>query len=475
MKIRIFKSIVSAGVAIAMLQTATADAFLASVKSTGMAATAVSYPLDALSGAYNPAGITNVCSRWDFGISWIQSYQRLRIRDLPDYSEAGFPWDVPALFPLNPSTLNGTRNAAKTDNAYIPEGGFVKHFNPEWCSSDFDFAGGFILYNRNDAKTTYGSAIPVFGTTPPGLDYVHEVASLLLAARWCKMHSIGIAINYNIQRLKVNGLQNFANPLFSVDPENSTNRGYNYSNGVGVILGYQLNWRCLNVGFAWAPKTSMRKFDKYNGFVADHGMFDLPERYVAGISYKFWNKLVVAFDYEYIKWRQIPQFRNPTFPNLDLSATDPDYLLGAKYGAGFGFKNQSYYRCGVEYQINSCFTVRGGFRHTDTPIPPDQTTINSLTLDCLENVGTVGGTWRINQCNEVSFFAAMGMTHEIHGKNSIPATLPVVNPRTGERVNYPINVDTTTSSPLGPYTQANGEVDIKQRRYGVGVAWGRYF
>lgn len=471
MKLRVFRSLLLAGVAIASLQSNVAEALLAGVKTTGMAATSVAYPVDCLVGAYNPAGISAIGSRWDSGISWIQTYQRINIHDLPDYSTTP-GWSG---LPTNPSTLNGSRDGAKTPNAWIPEGGIVKNWGSLFGCCDFEFSTGFLVYNRNDLKTTYGRPFELFGTSPTGLDFVHETASLVLSARWCQMHSIGIAINYNIQRLKVDGLQTFADDTFSIEPTHSTNRGYNYSNGVGVIIGYLFEWNCLKAGVAWQPQTTMRKFDKYDGFVADHGMFDLPQRYTAGISYRFFNCLAVAFDWEHIDWTDIPQLANPTFPNLDLGVTDPDYKLGAKNGAGFGWKDQNFFRVGVEYTINPCFTVRAGFRHAATPIQPEFTAVNILTLDCMENVVTFGGTWKVNACNELSFFWAQGITKEVKGKNSIPTTLPVV---VGNSVvNYPINaVPVPFTNPFAPgQTQADGELDLKQRRYGMGIAWGRHF
>lgn len=476
-----------AGVLVVSLQASSAHAILAGVKSLGMAAAVSAYPVDTLSGAYNPAGIALLGDRWDAGLSWANTHGAATIKNLPHYSAPPalggiLAGALAASHAPQPDTLNGTRYGTKTSSMYVPEFGAVKHFCPNFCGTGkFDFAVGLISYNRNYIKTTYGKPFELFGTTKTGLELVQQTLGCLLTATYCKMHTFGIAINYNIQRLKVNGLQTFATPFFSVAPKRATDKGYSYSNGVGVILGYMFEYKGLKLGGAWQPETTMRKFARYAGFVADRGSFNLPMRYDLGISYKFACRLGLAFAYEYIRWTGIPHLRNATFPNLQLGATDPEYLLGAKHGAGFGFRNQHFYRFGADYEINDCFTVRAGFRHANTPIKDEFTAINLLNLDCMQDVLTLGGTWRVNPCNELSFFWACGFTHHVHGKNSVPAWVPTTNPVTGARTNYPANVDVNQPIPQGlnpapgVAKAAKGEIDLRQRICVLGFAWGRTF
>jgi long-chain fatty acid transport protein len=484
MKIRTIGALMCAGVAAFTLQSRPVDALLAGVKTTGMAATSVAYPIDAFAGVYNPAGITLLCDRLDSGISWVQTYQRGRVRDLPEY-----PTDVvqtpifePGIPPkfgsqgIQPSLLNQGYNGAKTADVYVPEFAVKKGWCLDLCRRQVEVSTGVIVHNRNDLKTTFGRAFDLFGTSPMGLEFLHQTAAFLVAARFCDMHSFGLSVNYNLQRLKVDGLEKFSSPAFSIHPKDTTNRGYNYSNGWGVILGYLFEWKCLKAGAAWHPRTKMKKFNKYRGFVAAEGNFDIPERFTAGISYRVIPCVTVAFDYEHIRWTGIPQLRNATFPNLDLGATQDIYKLGAARGPGFGFTNQSFYRFGAEYKINKCFTVRAGFRHSDTPVQSKFTPVNLLTLDLMEDVVTFGGTWRVSKCQELSFFYGLGLTKQLRGKNSIPATVPQPN-GAGGRFNAPINavVNDAGDSLVFPYERNNGEVDIKQRRVALGVSYGWFF
>ena len=52
------------------MTSTSADAVLASVKTTGMAQTGISYPQDALAAAFNPAGAAWVGNRFDLGASY---------------------------------------------------------------------------------------------------------------------------------------------------------------------------------------------------------------------------------------------------------------------------------------------------------------------------------------------------------------------------------------------------------------------
>lgn len=432
MKIRNLGCLLLGAVAAFALPAQQAHALLAGVKTTGMAATSVSYPVDAFAGAYNPAAINLLDDRMDLGVSWVQFYQRSSVHDNQSV--------LNILHPDNP--LNGSRNAAKTPNVYVPEFGINKHFCFDWCGKPFHLTTGLVVYNRNYLKTTYGKPITLLGNTKPGLEYIHETIAPMLAINFCEQHNFGVSLNVNVQRVKINGLQNFDNPRQSDSPGNVTNKGYNWSTGVGVTLGYL--WQpteCFRLGASWTPKTSAGHFKKYKGFLADHGNFPTPMRFQAGLSYNIWSCLAVAFDYEYVKWQDVPHLKNHFLPNLF------EEHLGDKKGAGLGFKNQHYYRFGLDYTLNECWDFRAGFRHANCIVPRSETAPNLLADDLVQNVLTLGTTYHINACNEISLLYAHGFEKKVKGKDSIPAQQPF----------------------------GGGEVDLKQSLNVWGVSWGMKF
>lgn len=394
--------------------SSSADALLASVKTFGMAATGVAYPQDALVGAFNPAGHAEIGDRLDAGITWAHDTGHTRIKGN-----------------LNPS-LNGKYKAFKTKDFYVPDFGINKSFG---C--DCNWALGFIVYNRNFNKTTYNRPFVLLGTSNAGSEYLHQTVSPVLAYKINDCHSVGISVNYQVQRLKVNGLQNFDNALRSVSPGKVTNRGYDWSTGWGVTIGWL--WHImpeLTFGLTYQPETEMRDFKKYKGFVAHKGDFNIPTSVSTGLAWRFMECATIAFDVQYYAWKDIDSLHNPLLHDGVLE------LLGSKHGPGFGFRSQFYYRLGIDYALMDNLTIRAGYRTTNGPVRRSQTVVNILTQDVVNNFLTVGATYIWDECNEFSTFFAYGFENKIKGKDSIPAAF------------------------------GGGEADLTARKFAFGLSWG---
>ncbi len=395
--------------------TAKAEAILASVKSTGMAATAIAYPLDAACIAYNPAGIMLVGDRLDIGAVWLHNTGSSRVSNN-----------------LSP-TVNGSFEGMSRKNIYAGDIGITKQFSCE-C---FNWALGFAAYDRNFQKTRFKKVQPLFGTTKPGLEYVHVTLAPTIAIELWECHSLGVSVDWQIERLKVNGLQNFDNPLFTLHPGDVTNRGYDYSHGVTATIGWRsqiFDW--LAFGATYQPKTTMSKMKKYKGFLVK-GRLDVPEKVGAGIALYPIECCAIAFDVEWIRWSQVHSLSNKLLHDNVLM------LLGTENGPGFGFRNQWYYRVGVDYQLDDYWTIRAGFRYAPTPVRSTQTAVNALTLDLVQNFLTVGATFRYDCNNEFSAFFAWGFRHQLKGDNVIPLI------------------------PFG-----GGNVSLKEQKYAAGLSWG---
>ncbi len=403
------------------LQTSTVEAVFASVKSTGMAATAISYPLDTFAGAYNPAGLTDVGDRFDLEAAFVV-----------DSGTATFKnnFELNTLANVEEANYNGMKT-----KIIVPVGFGL---NKNWClNEDWKISTGVILYNRAYQKTTYKKAIPLFGQTKQGLEYLNETISPIVGIQWCDSHTLAISANYQLERIKVNGLENFDNPLFSSEPGFVTNKGYNYSNGWGLTVGYLGHWtNKLSIGVTYQPETTMNRMDKYKGFLAQHGRLNIPRKIGAGISYWVLPCVIVAFDVEQLQWSKIKSLHNPLLNNGVLEQ------LGTTNGPGFGFRDQWFYRAGIEWTINDMWTLRAGYRYANTPIRKSQTAVNILTLDTVQSFITAGATWNYNECNEISFVGAWGFQNTISGTNVIPPAL------------------------------GGGDVSIKEQKYAIGVAWG---
>ena len=157
MKFRARKLIAGLGIAAALCGwSSTAEALLAGVKATGMAATSTAYPQDSFVVAYNPAGLAFLDNRFDLGFAWDQTGQHSQITGNI----------IPG--------VNGTYPSDRTKDTYLAEFAMKRSFP---CN----LSAGIALYNRNFVKTTYNTPFPLFGTTNLGLDYLNETLAPSIA------------------------------------------------------------------------------------------------------------------------------------------------------------------------------------------------------------------------------------------------------------------------------------------------------
>jgi long-chain fatty acid transport protein len=420
MKFSLNKMLLCLGLASCIsLTTTDAHAILASIKSTGMAATAVAYPQDAEAAAFNPAGITDVGDRFDVGFAAARDSRKTRVSGN-----------------IVPVGVNG-----KFDSNHHCKWAFNGDFGiTKVIGCDGNLTAGLVVYNRNYNKVKYKNAQRLFGTSQCGMEYVHETISPTIAYKLWDRHNFGVSVNWMIQRLWVQGLQNFANPLFSVHPTHVTNHKYQYSQGCSFTFGYRFQVTdCLSIGVTAQPKTYMSKFKKYSGFLAQGGRLHIPPKFAAGIAWRFLPNATVAFDVEWINWKRVKSLHRPLQENLIANK------LGSEHGTGFGFPDQWFYRVGIDYEFSNCLTFRAGYRHVNGLVRRSQTAVNALLVDTVKDFVTVGATYCLNANNEISVLYAHGFRDKVKGRNSIPASF------------------------------GGGEVDLKQYTDVFGISWGHTY
>jgi long-chain fatty acid transport protein len=266
-------------------------------------------------------------------------------------------------------------------------------------------------------------AAPCYGTLLPqhsfnSLHFRVESAQLFIspALAWQinDAHSIGVAVNLAYQRFEAKGLDVFA-PFWS-DPAHLSNKGYDSSTGFGVRLGWTGKITdYLTLGATWQSKTAMGELDKYRGLFAEQGGFDIPENYGLGLSVQPIDRLTLALDWQHIKYSDIVSVGNSI---SNLFAGNP---LGSDNGGGFGWKNISVWKLGLNYQLNDALTLRAGYSDTQQPIPSGETFFNILAPGVVTQHATLCASWALNKNAEVSFAYMHGFKETVHGSNSIPA------------------------------------------------------
>lgn len=366
-----------------------AEALVASAKAMGMAGAVIAYPLDSLSGAYNPANMVLIGDRIDLGASGVHDNGKISVSK--------------SLVPR----ADGDFNCTTYRNFLLGSFGI----NKVWADDCFLWSFGLMTYANDFHKTRFDRPFPLFGRTKPGLEYISYAIAPVLAMEVGGSQAFGVAFDWELQSLKVTGLEHLAR--HSRHRHHVTNKGRGFSHGASATLGWRwkvTNW--LAVGASYRPKVHMKKFKKHHGFLG--GKLDLPEKYGVGLQIQPLQSLVICADVEWIDWQNIASLNNKLLNERHLRH------FGAKDGPGFGYKNQTIYRLGIEFQLTEAWTIRAGYRHASTPIKRSETLLNALMIDAVENYITAGTSYLWDCCGEMSAFIAHGFKHKISGEHAIP-------------------------------------------------------
>lgn len=379
-------------------------------RSQGMGGVGIAYGRDSLSPAANPANVVNTGMRADMGFGVFN----------PERSAAvGAGTGIPG--GASPFGFNG--NVA-SDLKYfvVPEMGMTMSLTEDWSI-------GMAVVANGGMNTTYSdNFFSTFGVPPRseklGVDMMQLLVPLSLGHKLNENHAIGASLVLAATRFRAYGLKSFADfNNLSIDPAHVTNQGFDYSYGAGIQLGWLGEFMDdkVTLGVNYSSRTYMTKFDKYRGLFAEQGGFDIPENYGIGIAIKPVKNLVIAADIKRINFNDIASFGNlgpgtatantgaagvnaiPTFAP-PFTTNNPDYSkqMGADGGLGFGWNNQTVYKLGVQYGVNTRLQLRAGYNYGKSPIPDTAVTLNTLAPATVERHYSVGFTYKANDNLELT-------------------------------------------------------------------------
>jgi len=199
-----------------------------------------------------------------------------------------------------------------------------------------------------------------------------------------------------------------------------TNNGRDYSYGGGIRIGWlgQITPE-LSLGASYQSKLKMSRFDEYSGLFAEGGRFDIAGTWNVGIGYQVTPDVVVAFDVQRYLYSDIPSINNPN----DLPITPGS--LGGDNGVGFGWKDITAYKLGVQWQYNPSLTLRAGIADGDQPVPGTQALFNILAPGVTTRHYTLGLSYRLSDRSEISGSFMHAPTQRVRGTN------PNTGPQTG--------------------------------------------
>lgn len=399
-------------------------------RSMGMGGVGIAYGVDSLSIVANPANIVNTGMRADMGMAVLKAKRYAKVGDsaaeLGDCSGGIVPNCNPGFFFDSSSTSN-------RDYFLMPEMGMTMNLT-ENLHAGIAFVpngGGSTVYPENFFNFQFGGLkdTPGAGTILGG-ELMQLMAPITVGYKVNENHSIGVALNLAAQRFRMYGLQSFVsfsqqfNVPISADPTRMSDQGFDYSYGAGAKLGWLGEFMDdkLTFGLSYTSRTYMTKFDKYRGLLAEQGDFDIPANYGVGIAYKPRKNLVFAADINKIEWSSIAALGNRGpgssrltgpypgpgktrailgIPAAGSGLTSP-YSTGNDQGMGFGWRDQTVYKLGVNWGVNERLQLRAGFNYGKTPIPDDQLTFNTLLPVTTEKHYTAGFTYKATEELEIT-------------------------------------------------------------------------
>jgi len=373
----------AAGIALAAPVMATNGYFQIGygAKSTGMAGTGVANPQDTLAAAANPAGMAHVGEGFDVGFRLFS--------------------------PVRSASLGSTSADSNNELFFVPDGGYTTRIN------DKMFAG-VSVYGNGGMNTSYstnlygenlglppGAGTAAFGKL--GVNLAQLIVAPTVTYEVVDGHTLGISPVLAVQRFSAHGLGMFAG--LSSDPSNLTNKGDDWSYGLGVRIGWLGEiGHAVRLGATLASETYMTKLDKYSGLFADGGAFNIPANAAFGIAVDPIEDLTVAFDVQRIFYGGIDSINNPGPTMAEITGTiSADRRLGASNGIGFGWEDIWAFKLGLSYKINHEWTVRAGYNHGENPIPNSEVLINILAPGIVEDHATLGFSYKSSKNSEWNF------------------------------------------------------------------------
>lgn len=377
------------------------------MKSKGMAGVGIALPQDALAAATNPAGMVWVGNRVDFGADLFRPDRTTNVVAPNGGAFAGG---------LVPGEFSGNGDSV----FLIPEFGY----NLMLGSTS---SVGVSVYGNGGMNTNYGdfnarTAGAAFGTGPLGVDLIQLFIAPTYAVKVTPDHSLGVSLILAYQRFKAEGIQNFAGVSNAAGA--LSNRGHDNSTGYGLKFGWTGKVSPdVTVGATYQTETKMSKFDKYAGLFAEQGDFDIPETYGIGIAVKANAKTTIAADIQQINYSKIPSIANSANNLTSFCAgaggVGTTGCLGGSNGAGFGWRDMTVFKLGMDYQYDQNLLLRGGISTTKQPIPENETFFNVLAPGVVENHLTLGATWTLADKSELTVGYMHAFSKSVNGTNAV--------------------------------------------------------
>ncbi|PIZ04515.1 MAG: hypothetical protein COY58_03430 [Gammaproteobacteria bacterium CG_4_10_14_0_8_um_filter_38_16] len=349
----------------------------------GMGGAGSALPQDTLIAAINPAGMVDVGKRLDFGAFFY----------VPTVSYVATD--------VTPAQVGGIAVApgyhASTDKLFfLPDFGYNHPINNKsaWGISMYSLAGfGGQFITNDNAYVAGGTPAPgALGNNKLETDLKQSITSVTYSHKFLSHSAWGVSLLFGLQALHVDGVSNLSN--FTVDPNNLSNKGTDYSVGGGARFGVLFGvLPKLDLGISYQPKMPMTKFHQYAGLLPNGGEFDIPAFGNIGLAWHIISNVVLVADMEKIWYKDVPAYGTSHDALLNGPCTTASTCMGGANGAGFGWNNAVIYKLGAQWKITKKTTLRAGLSHTNELLSNTYATENMITPGAIiKNLYSLGAT-----------------------------------------------------------------------------------
>ena len=380
------------------------------VKAKGMGGASVAMTQDAFAGANNPAAAAFVGNRWDLGVDFF----------MPDRSAS-----------RSSAAAGGSIGSVKSAERTFP----IPEFGYNVALSD-KLGVGVAVYGNGGMNTTYrgtgfgclnirvnpptqypGNAL--CGTGNLGVDLMQLTIAPTVGYKVSETTSIGASPLFVHQRFEAIGVEAFSMVTPTGSTSKMTDQGFSSSSGIGVRLGVLSKVSpTASIGASYSPKINMSKFRSYSALFAEGGDFDIPSNWAVGAALDVAPSVKIALDYAGINYKDVKSVSNPSSNSLVAFAMTGTGNLGEESGSGFGWKNINVIKVGIQWQFSDKTTLRAGYNKGDNPIKSDDVTFNILAPGVMEDHYTLGGTYKLSNTTEWSWFGMYAPKVSVSGPSS---------------------------------------------------------
>ncbi len=411
-KIVLFTTLI-VGASVPLIANATNGYFLIGfgAKSRSMGGTGVANNTGGMAAAFNPATMIDSETRFDIGGELF----------------------VPPRAVTHDSGVLGYTDEKSNQNLFmVPSMGGTYQWNDKMALG-FAFIGAGLkteynqTVNSDSCKAVNASAIPGYNSCPPtffdpnitakpateaGVELIQMQFVPSIAYKVHKNHTLGASLVLAAQFFRAEGLEAFGDLGFTSTTGNLTGMGWEHAYGGGYRLGWLGNFmdERLKLGVNYSSRVWMDKFQRYQNLFAEQGDFDIPENYAVGLAFDITPAWTVAFDVQRINWSSVASIGNPgpatdaaninagnLFPLCPPGTDVTPCLLGGAKGLGFGWRDQTIYKIGVDWAINEKWNARAGYNYGKSPIPETEVLFNMLAPATPEHHLTFGGAYAFTE------------------------------------------------------------------------------